>query len=199
MGVVNDIYQTTLTFLYRGQVMNNVWHDKMITVGSAGTPAENLAEWYASLWANELGAVIVAQCELQTIYTVCLHDPSDFLLAPINTGGSIAVGAENGLPSVVSIGFRQARVAAGQRNGYKRFSGLDERNVTGNTWVGLGTEIEALRLKIQEPRETGTFEDNLFAPFIAHRPITLGTNPTGYLPGNVSFMGVRIQGSRRAP
>lgn len=101
------------------------------------------------------------------------------------------------MPSYVSIGFLMQRESLATRNGYKRFAGMNEANISGNTWVGGAgflTDIAA-----------GLASDlfitlaSVAEPVIVKRPIT--TPVTSYVyssVGGASFRSIGTQNSRKA-
>jgi len=197
MASVGNVYQTVFTLNYLGKVINNVFHDVLITVGSPSQGAEALEAIYEEIWTEVIAPLVVTGIELATIYVINLALPTDFKLATPALPGGVAVGAENFMPSYNALSFRWARIAPGQRYGFKRFAGISDTMVAGNSFTGATALTDALAATLQETKGGVEFDGWAFNPFIAHRPIVLGTNPTGYTPNGCVFRGLTTQNTRK--
>ncbi len=83
------------------------------------------------------------------------------------------------------------------RNGYKRFAGLSEANVSGNTLVGLDTPVANLQTALAADIMLSVV--SVAEPVIVKRPIVAPV--TSYLYssiGSATFRSVGTQNSRKA-
>lgn len=108
---------------------------------------------------------------------------------------SVPSGAAS--PSFVSAGFILRRESLTTRNGYKRFAGLLEGQISGNTYVGDATVISNI--------EAGLASDLMFGlatiaePIIVKRPFTPPVASYVYASiGSASFRGIGTQNTRKA-
>jgi len=193
---INDIVQMVTTATLFGQNVNNVYHYKITTLGTGNVAAEECVEsWKMAV----MGYLLENQSEsyvINQIAAVNLHDPSDFFIDSGTWPGEIDDTTSLGLPSWVTAVFRYSRVSAADRNGYKKIAGLVEAAVTGNGLSGTNFNVATIEAKLFTLIGDGISAGYIFTPFIAHRPITYGTNPTGYVPSGVSFSKVSTQRSR---
>lgn len=195
---VGDIYQLTLFASFLGQAITNVFHYRLLEVGSGAGGADNLGASFAD---NILDDLIPLQSEsLGYTGLVCmnLHNLSDFVETPLTLEGLLEIADDNNAPSYVALVYRYGRTAAGQRYGYKRFSGLVESQISGNAFTGNVTDANDLATALIGNQGGVLYDGWSFKPFIASRPIVYGDNPSGYVPPNCVFRGVTTQVSRRA-
>lgn len=111
--------------------------------------------------------------------------------------GSNASTESSRLPSYVSIGFMLQRDSLVTRNGYKRFAGLTDADVSGNTYVGGAPSVEAVELALASSLAAGVLE--VAYPIIPKRPLV---PPVGsYVYSSVQsarFRSIGTQNSRKA-
>jgi len=111
--------------------------------------------------------------------------------------GSNAVTEDTALPSYVSLGFLLQRDSLVTRNGYKRFAGLRDADVAGNSYTGGAPTIAAVETALASPLEVGIIE--VAFPIIPKRPLV---PPVGsYVYSSIisaRFRTVGTQNSRKA-
>lgn len=192
-----DIVQIKLTTNVVGKTTYNIFYYMQQAGGSI--PGDLAATVNDAFWASINGqlraclhpSTVVNQSEL-----VFLTFLSAWNVKTINATGQWSDVSERGpAPRYNAIGLRYNRVAIGQRHGYKRFSGAAAEAIEDGGWnVALGALATTLATAIQGGFTAGT---TAFLPFVAHRPIVLGMNPTGYVPGSVSYYDNSTQNSRK--
>ncbi len=100
-------------------------------------------------------------------------------------------------PSFISAGFLMQRESLVTRNGYKRFAGLDENAISGNTWVGGSTATDAVCAGLAADLTAGLA--TVAEPVIVKRPIQAPVESYLYSSiGSASFRGIGTQNTRKA-
>lgn len=111
--------------------------------------------------------------------------------------GQNAVGTTKLVPSFVSAGFLLQRESLVTRNGYKRFAGLNEDDISGNTWVGPSIYMTNLESALAGDLNIGLF--SVAEPVIVKRPIQAPVASYVYSSiGSASFRGIGTQNTRKA-
>lgn len=198
MGAIGDVYQLKLFQTYLNVDMLNVWYYILESQGTGSNLATVLAAQFDQDVIPEFSGIQVNAVSYLQLEVVNLRELTEFSASPgstlVNSGGQRS-GAP--LPAFFTASFRYQRSAVGQRYGYKRVSGIQEQDVEGN---------------VVEPSRVGAFNDvaaafaaelddglgNIWAPYVAKRPITLGVNPTGYVCKGVVFNGWSTQSTRKS-
>lgn len=196
MAAVGDIIKCVVTQTLLGIVANNVWHFKVQVVGTEGTASEAINEWMRLFIENHLSLIQDNDVLYTGLYSVNYHDGADFNFIDPDLQGQHSVGTGSAMPSWVCFVFRAARVAAGQRYGYKRIAGVIEEAVSGNTVTGDTGEIADIVAELNSTIGGVSLGGWQFQHYIATGAKVLGTNPAGYVPGLWSFRGINSQRSR---
>lgn len=111
--------------------------------------------------------------------------------------GLVGGAATSYTPSFLSAGFMLQRESLATRNGYKRFAGISESNVSGNELVGLTTEVTNISNALPADLNVGAFP--VAEPVIVKRPINPPVASYIYASiGSASFRSVGTQNSRKA-
>lgn len=111
--------------------------------------------------------------------------------------GVNAVGSGAASPSFVSAGFILRRESLVTRNGYKRFAGLLEGQLSGNTYVGDATVISNIEVGLAADLPFGLV--TIAEPIIVRRPFTPPVESYEYASiGSASFRGIGTQNTRKA-
>lgn len=193
---INDIFQFVTTATLFGHSINNVYHYKLTTLGSGDEPAQELALAWLATVMPDLRDVMTESMVFTGFYTVNLGHPEDFDYRTGSYAGTIETSYSPGQPSWMTLVFRYNRVSAGDRNGYKKIAGVTENNTAGNAWSGDGSRLTEIESAFESPLSLGAGTGYVWKPFVAHRPIAYGTNPTGYIPSSVSYSKLSTQRSR---
>lgn len=121
------------------------------------------------------------------------HDLADFDEQLISGFTGTVTGER--LSGFNAWGFRYARGAIGQRYGYKRFAGVAENDVSGESPIAAAvTRLNALAAVMPQIITAG---GTTLQAFIAKRPLTLGANPLGQLSTSAAFQRITTQNSRK--
>jgi len=196
MASVGDVFQVTVTTEFLGQQCLNVYHYVVSQLGDPeDLPQYQLEAFVDGVVSSQVRALQSDLVTYQSQYTVNLNNPEEYSLADLDSEGGIDSDLDAALPSFVAMVYRYGRRAAGTRYGYKRYAGLVESQVAGNTWAAGAPTLLVAALAASS--DAGTYQGWVFTPFIASHPIVLGTNPSGYQPNGVTFRGVTTQRSRK--
>jgi len=198
MATVGDIYQVVTRCTYLSKVLNNTFHFFTEQVGTTSPGAQQIANAVEDLWGNYIAPLLIAGCVLDQIYAINYHVPLDSYTLTTSLAGDQANAGTEGLPSFTAWSFRYQRLGGGQRYGYKRFGGLSENVVDGNNQTGLTTQLNSAAVALSNPIADLVDGTWIWSPFIAKRPLVLGTNPLGYIPVVCQYQGVTTQISRKA-
>lgn len=106
-------------------------------------------------------------------------------------------GTDSGLtPSFTSLGFLLQRESLATRNGYKRFAGIGEALLSGNTYVGGASTITEVENALAADLVLGLV--SVAEPVIVKRPIAVPVTSYIYSSiGSASFRGVGTQNTRK--
>jgi hypothetical protein len=100
-------------------------------------------------------------------------------------------------PSFVSAGFILRRESLVTRNGYKRFAGLSENLISGNTWVGGATLLNNIATALAGDLNIGIISSA--EPVIVKRPIDPPVGVYQYSSiGSAAFRSIGTQNTRKA-
>jgi len=197
-AAVGDLLQLIDNQNYLGQQVLNVYYYRVAPITGLADPyLEDLNE----IWEAEVLPTILA---IQTDYI--LHNSREWRNITNNTdlfvdstvipgGIPIAVGLTT--PSFTSAGFMLQRESLTTRNGYKRFAGLSDENIQGNTLIGLATETAAIEDALAQDLVGGVV--TLAEPVIVKRPLTIPAVDYEFSRiGSASFRGLGTQNTRKA-
>lgn len=197
-GALGDLIQLVDNQSYLGQQVLNVYYYRI-------TAITGLFDGYLSELNDYWDAnVLLPICDIQS--DGLAHNSREW--RNISNGVDLFVdgtvvegrlttteGAET--PSYLSAGFLLQRESLATRNGYKRFAGIPEASVQGNTYVGLGADILTLQTAL-----AGDLNIDLFSvaePVIVKRPIVVPVEDYIYSSiGSAIFRGLGTQNTRKA-
>lgn len=194
---VGDIIQIKLASTSNGQEMLNVFYFQQQAGGSIpGNLAQTVNEAFWDAFDTDWLDILHPSTTVVSSELIFLAFPEAWHNLAINDPGTWTDISEAGAaPAFLSAGFRYVRQSPGQRHGYKRVSGLaveaQEDGGVSASFIALAVELAAV---MQAGFTAGTTQ---FMPFVASRPIVLGTNPTGYVPSAVVFYGLGTQNTRK--
>lgn len=99
-------------------------------------------------------------------------------------------------PSYVSLGFQLNRESLATRNGYKRFGGLPDDGISGNTWTGNPDDISDCEEALGSDLFIGLISSA--EPVIVKRPIEPPVGSYVYASiGSATFRGLGSQNTRK--
>lgn len=149
------------------------------TAGSAPLPADDLGSMIDTSIVARLANCIGTYVGLNRIETFGIENPSDYDdRAPTDINGNRSFATENVPPSYTAFGYRSNRAGAGTRSSYKRFCGLGETDVTGNTLAASFLVLEAAA-GLQDILSSALIHasGNVFQPVQLRSGWVLGTPP----------------------
>lgn len=183
---------------YLGQQVLNVYYFRI-------TAALGLFDPYLpdldSFWESDT-LVTVRAIQLDGLLHVSrewrnLTNGTDLFANNTVLNGSIGGAATSYTPSFLSAGFMLQRESLATRNGYKRFAGISEANVSGNSLVGLDTQVINLQNSLAQDLSVGLVP--VAEPVIVRRPINPPVASYVYSSiGSATFRSVGTQNSRKA-
>ena len=167
---LGNLIQITDQQSYLGQELLNIYYYLAGTSNPDGVAAlESLADFFN---ATLLPAVTSLQVDSLNHFTrqyKNLSNGVDFFVDTTVQPGQIAADTVALLPSYVSLGFMLVRSSLVTRNGFKRFGGLHEGQITGNEYAGSMTPIHGLEDVLAQ--HVITLSEDEFDPVIVKRPI----------------------------
>lgn len=193
---VGDIYQAVASGVYLGQAVTNVYWYKLIVNNGSPARAGVLSNRIADTLLPQVAAIQNDQMLWTGVNVINYRDPADSFLESVNVSGVLPTANNVALPSYMALAFRYQRVASGQRYGYKRFCGLNEGQVDGNTVTINQALLDDVRGMLAR-NLTSANSDTQFKPVVVKRPVTLGANPISYEPSSVRFNGLTTQNTRK--
>jgi len=169
-ATLGDLIQIIDEQSYLGEKVLNIYYYRIITIAGLGSDyLELVADWFED---NVIAAVVqeqIGQLSHDLISTRNLSNGIDFYEKPIDTVGTLTADANGQAPSYVSLGFKLIRESLVTRNGYKRFSGLADARIQGNTYFGDEEDIAAIEDALAADIVIGAV--SVAEPVIVKRPL----------------------------
>lgn len=196
---LGDLIQITDFQTYLGQAVLNVYYYRIVAalgITDAGYTA--MLEWFEE---NVVTPVSEIQSEFLLHDTLELRNLSNGLdIATLITGvNGTGTSADSALPSYVTVSYKLVRESLATRNGAKRFGGIVEEHVEGNTWELAGSSFDlAIAEALAMDYEAGLAL--VAEPIIVKRPIDVpvGTTYTYSSIGSAIFTRLGTQNTRKA-
>jgi len=192
-----DLLQLVDNQLYLGQQVLNVFYYRV-------TAPLGLADGYLSdlngYWEEHILDEII-QIQSDNLSHVSrewrnLTNGADLFVDGSVVPGALAESDASDTPSYVSAGFLMHRESLVTRNGYKRFAGITEAQITGNTYVGNMTHIANIEVALAADLNIGIL--SVAEPIIVKRPISVPVTSYLYASiGSASFRGLGTQNTRK--
>jgi hypothetical protein len=193
-----DLIQIVANQLYLDQRVMNVYYYRV-------TNALGLADGYLPLFntafqAQVLTPVRAVQASLLNYTSLVYRNVSngvDILEQPVSLAGTVATTAAQAMPSFVSMSWLLRRESLLTRNGFKRFAGINDGTVDGNTTTISSTILNAVSAGLAADLMAGIAV--LGEPVIVRHPITIPAG-TGYVYasiGSAEFREVTTQNTRK--
>lgn len=182
MAAVGDIIRFVTEFSYLGQRMINRYHYRVdVLVGSDFNVVSTLyAKWFTGVWPS-IRSIQSDQCAW---VKASAENLSDFQYWESTLAGGDYVGYRTGqgLPSQVTVTFKQPRPAPVYRNGYKRIGGITEDIVSGNSIEASWTdEVANIATELSAPLVYASGTSNCtYQPVIV--ALNRGTGVVGWYP-----------------
>jgi len=165
-----DLLQIVDFQTYLDQQVLNVYYYRVQPVGGINDDGYDVVlDWFED---NVVAAVANIQNAQLNHYQLELRNLSnglDIVVHPIDVDGSAGSGGASAAASFLTVGFKLIRESLVTRNGYKRFSGLDETNTSENQFFFPAGTQAALETALAEDIVSGII--TLAEPVIVKRPI----------------------------
>lgn len=193
---VGDVYSVKLFGNLQGTDNLNVFN-YIVTGGGGGVDnAQDLGDIFNTGIQGVIAAIASITQSYDRIEVFQWSDPSNFATIPAGSMDEpIGLRPGDGMSNFVAWSYTLVRVAPGQRSGGKRIAGVAEPDLNGYVPVaGILTPLANVATAMGSVL-AGVLGN--YSAFVAKRPLTLGINPTGYIPSAVSFAGVGSQVSRK--
>lgn len=197
-AVLGDLIQCVDNQSYLGQQILNVYYYRVTSV----TPLAG--DYLSSMNDSWEGGVLDNVKIIQTPELLHLSrewrnltNGTDLFVDGSVVPGVDPASAASLTPSFTSLGFLLQRESLVTRNGYKRYGGISEGNISGNTYVGGMGTIHDIEVGLAADLTAGII--TIAEPVIVKRPISVPV--TSYLYssiGSAIFRGVGTQNTRKA-
>lgn len=195
---LGDLIQLVDNQLYLGQQVLNVYYYRVTVALGIADPYLNLLNDY---WEDNVLEHVI-QIQSDNLSHVSrewrnLTNGADLFVDGSVIPGALAESDASDTPSYVSAGFLLHRESLVTRNGYKRFAGITEAQITGNTYVGNMTHIANVETALAADLNVGIISSA--EPVIVKRPISVPVTSYLYASiGSASFRGLGTQNTRKA-
>lgn len=174
-AVLGDLLQITDFQTYYGQQMLNVYYYRLTSItGMNDAGYDDMLTWFIADVQQKViqvqnGRVVHVALEVRN-----LTNGIDFRAVAQAVLGAASGTAELDVPSYVSLGFKLIRESLTTRNGYKRFGGLLESQIAGNTYTFTADSVRTnIQTALAADYVAGAV--TMAEPVIVKRP--LGTPP----------------------
>jgi len=169
-AVLGDLLQIVDFQTYLEQQVLNVYYYRVTSVtGFTDDGYESVADWFDD---NVVAAVLDIQNAQANHYQIEVRNLSngiDIFAKSIDEDGTDGAGGADAGASFLTVGFKLVRESLVTRNGYKRFSGINEDNTSENQFFfPTGTQA-ALETALAADIVVGLA--TLCEPIIVKRPI----------------------------
>jgi hypothetical protein len=197
-GTLGDLIQVVDNQSYLGQQVLNVYYYRITSVTPLLDPYMGaMSEWFD---ANVVAAV--RELQVNTLLHVSrewrnLSNGTDLFTETTVIPGDQATSDATSTPSYVSAGFMLQRESLLTRNGYKRFAGIPEGSISGNTYTEGSTFIDAVEAALAADIVVGIA--TIAEPVIVKRPIEVPVGEYVYSSiGSAQFRSLGTQNTRKA-
>jgi len=197
-AVLGDLLQLIDNQMYLGQQILNVYYYRVTSVtGLSGTYLSDLNELWLPLVLDKVCNVQLTSLAHVSREWRNLSNNLDLFVDSEVITGDVPMTAGLETPSYVSLGFMLQRESLVTRNGYKRFAGLPDDAISGNTWTGSAGDIEDIEEALASDLVGGLV--TLAEPVIVKRPIVPPVEEYVYSSiGSAQFRGLGTQNTRKA-
>jgi hypothetical protein len=194
-AALGDLIRLTDFQTYLGETVLNVYYYRITEItGVTGDYLEIIhEEWYSKVLAAVLPiqgpTLIHTNREVRN-----LSNNLDYFMDSFSTPGEF--DGDNALNSFTSLGFMLVRESLATRNGYKRYAGLSENQVQGNTYNGSLALTDDIAAALAMDLMLGL--TILAEPVIVKRPIIPPVEDYVYSSiGSAQFRGLGTQNTRK--
>lgn len=201
MPISSTDFRVTLQMTY-GTPCYNVFYYRKDGAHGAGD-AGLLADGFDLQVVEAIAGVVSNAVTLNNIEVVNLVDPFDYVTQAVtDTTGDVSTSHYG--PRFMAYSFRLTRTRRDGRHGYKRFVGVAEDLVAGESANVSGALVTAIPLLAAALGNTIVIGGASFVPMIQHKePVTMPDGSTRYVltdlfnVGPVEFQGLTTQNTRK--
>jgi hypothetical protein len=195
---LGDLLQVITHQRYLGEDLMNVFYYRWFSAPALDNSIyPELLDDFNEVVIAKVREIQVDGLTYDTVEIKNLSNGVDFAVNPLGFTGLIPAADDAQMPSYVSMGFQLLRDSLVTRNGYKRFAGVIESAVDGNTFVGYNVATAAIEVALADRLHAGLVE--VASPIIVKRPI-LPPVGSDYLYSSVAsalFKGLGTQNTRK--
>ncbi len=196
-SILGDLWQLTDTQSLLNQVVLNVYYYRVTSVtGLTQAAYDDFLQWFITNVLTPVKGIQAAQLVHTNLSVRNLSNAVDFVDLPINTAGGVNSTAQEVLPPNITHTFRLVRESLVTRNGYKRFSGVVDGQISGG--------VSALVAASYNPINTALAADwvdqgfTLAEPIIPKRPLLTPAGAYLYSSiGGCQYRGIGTQNTRK--
>jgi hypothetical protein len=169
---LGDYLQFDVLSIYLGQNCHNVFYYKVNSItGLGGNYLEALCQWMETNVLTPVAQIQADAVEYVSITAKNLTNVLDFHVEPVGFNGVIASVAASRLPSWVAASFKLNRETLATRNGWKRFTGMQDGQVIENTLDLDPGDVAAIEAALASDIVLGLV--NVAQPVIVKRPLVV--------------------------
>jgi hypothetical protein len=195
---LGDLIQIVANQRYLEQKCINVYFYRV--TAPAGLADGYLDAFHTAFLAQVLDDVRGVQANLLNYESIIYRNLSngiDLLEESVDLDGEVATTSATAMPSFVALTWLLRRESLATRNGYKRFAGVNDATVDGNSVNISSTLLDAVSDALSEDLMAGIAV--LGEPVIVRKPLLVpaGTGYTYASIGDASFLGVSTQNTRK--
>lgn len=198
-SVLGDLWQVVDRQSYLGQTILNVYYYRVTSVtGINDDGYAAFAVWFQTTVLGPIADVQSVDLNHNLLQIRNLSNNLDLFELPIDIDGE-ATGGAGSMPSYVTITYKLIRESLATRHGFKRFAGVPESQVTGNTWLTAGGSFDtAIAAALAADWVDGIV--TMAEPVIVKRPISppVGTSYIYSSIGAAQFSRLGTQNTRKA-
>jgi hypothetical protein len=152
---VNDLIEIVDNQTYLGEAVLNIYYYRSQTANADGSEAlESVSTAFTGAVIDDVTALQVGGLLHINRTIKNLSNGLDFFIDTDVIPGQIDAPVATYAPSYVSAGFMLLRSNLNTRNGYKRFSGLTEGNIEGNSLVSVGSAVSEIEVSLAQTLST---------------------------------------------
>lgn len=193
-----DLIQLVDNQRYAGQQCLNVYYYRVTApLGLSDGYLADINDWWDDNVLSKIKVVQNVAVEHLSREWRNLSNGTDLFVDSTLVGGEHSATASTILPSFISFGFLLQRESLVTRNGYKRFVGVTDDQVSGNDYVGDTGDMDDIATALASDVTIGLA--TLAEPVIVKRPIVVPVSSYVYSSiGSATFRGIGTQNTRKA-
>lgn len=178
------------------QVLNVYYYRVTSITGLTDAAYAAFDAWFTANLITPIKAIQVSALVHTAIQIRNLTNGLDYYENAYSVAGTRATTTTSVLPPNVTHTFRLVRESLATRNGYKRYAGVDEQDITSGTSILSSTLSNAIIAALKMDYISGAV--TLAEPVIPKRPIVVPTGSYVYSSiGDAQYRGIGTQNTRK--